>query len=1388
MKYILSLASLAIGILVAPAYADDITWDGGDGFWADFNWNGGLGPPDMSGWDSAIIGSGTVTFDAVAAGADFLTMPWSDLTIRTGGTWTQTTTHWNRINGGFYLDGGSFIRPAAGNLVFGSNDSVPNGTWINIGITNGGTLRINGNLWFGYSGDATPFDLEVTMTIDDGSVELTGGVSAAWWLWDDNIGFNSYSINFIGPGSIRLGGGGIQPESAGGPVTFQTLWDMGILQYNGQSATNFDDHFTIAGTFGNDGYTLISGAPNRLTLEVNRETGNITLSNQTVADTFVISAYNLLSEVGAFNPTAWLSIADNYDADSGPPYADPDDNWIELGATASDIAEGTLGTTTLSPGTAIDLGNVWIKSIHEDIQIEILGDQGTYLEYFVLYTGNDGSAYEMGDLNFDNEITVLDWQIYKAGIRQNLAGLSIAESYKKGDLDGDGDNDLVDFGIFRGAYDVANGSGAFDAMVAGVPEPASLVLLVLGTTMMLFFSRPHRWLRQPSAFSKLGTFVVLCFGLCTLSARADWTPVFEYSFPASYNGTGSTLVDLSGAGNNATFDSADGALMDNRPPGFDTSLMSITGASPYGRHGDTDAIDLLDNDLVAAAGGFTMDLWFQWEGIYTNSRKLLDYAGTEALVTRDNQAQFRISDSAYILGAPIVANTWYHLVAVFDSMGNTPYEAGDANSPNDPELDGMAYLYLDGVLVDSEAVTKTGYGDALNRPIGINRWAGGGGEWYQGLNFNPSVYLGIPGLLTLTLEVNTTTGAMVLRNDSGKAMDINAYEILSAGGALNSDGWISLQDQNLVDFPAGNGTGNGWEESGTPNAGFLGETYLLGDSTFADTLSIDLGSAYNPFVFGLGNDGDLVMNVRRADGLLIEANIEYITGGGNADFDSDGDVDGADFLAWQRGFGGAGGLAQGDANADGAVDGADLAIWKSQFGLGGAAVGLAKMAIPEPSTLGLGILFLSGLAIGWIRRWRGSCMLDLSARRLVLGIVALGIVVSLPVPAMATVTLDRDYQMGDDPNEDAQAGISIGYGAGNIAFGSTLDSAPVNLQHLVAYGGTYVDVGPSGLSRPGAGSGSLGVEFDGSHPDTLQGTGLGFPGNDPPQNPVDDYSGVYSRGIQVWVYPTNASSTARQDIVNDTYQFGLHITADHLWGMTWGADTSTTTVGRIINSTESVAYNTWTHVHQHSSGSSGILYINGIAVAASAPGQYYHPHVGTGQDLDLSVGTACDLISNPFTGAVDNLQIYVAGGPLDYGTYNTETDNGYIAALGLVDGDLTGDGFVQGDGSGGMAEHDDVGVFVEGWKYEKILNGWRIGDLETRQTGDFNYDGIVSLLDWHILRLNHATGAAGVDLGELLAAAGVPEPSSFVLAGLWLGLGGVVLRLCGQAQRYRGDS
>jgi hypothetical protein len=75
----------------------------------------------------------------------------------------------------------------------------------------------------------------------------------------------------------------------------------------------------------------------------------------------------------------------------------------------------------------------------------------------------------------------------------------------------------------------------------------------------------------------------------------------------------------------------------------------------------------------------------------------------------------------------------------------------------------------------------------------------------------------------------------------------------------------------------------------------------------------------------------------------------------SADFDLDLDIDGSDFLTWQRGFGQAGALSDGDADGSSFVDTADLEIWEQQFGA------VATSSVPEPTAavILLGLVMVS---------------------------------------------------------------------------------------------------------------------------------------------------------------------------------------------------------------------------------------------------------------------------------------------------------------------------------------------------------------------------------------------------------------------------------------------
>jgi hypothetical protein len=106
---------------------------------------------------------------------------------------------------------------------------------------------------------------------------------------------------------------------------------------------------------------------------------------------------------------------------------------------------------------------------------------------------------------------------------------------------------------------------------------------------------------------------------------------------------------------------------------------------------------------------------------------------------------------------------------------------------------------------------------------------------------------------------------------------------------------------------------------------------------------------------------ELISNLATGAYLIDDVSVVREAVAGPGDFDMDLDVDGNDFLIWQRGNGAPGGVAQGNANDDGIVDGADLQIWKDRFGsIGGVAT---AAAVPEPLTAPLFILGFAAVGV-----------------------------------------------------------------------------------------------------------------------------------------------------------------------------------------------------------------------------------------------------------------------------------------------------------------------------------------------------------------------------------------------------------------------------------------
>ncbi|WP_148073081.1 choice-of-anchor Q domain-containing protein [Bythopirellula goksoeyrii] len=182
--------------------------------------------------------------------------------------------------------------------------------------------------------------------------------------------------------------------------------------------------------------------------------------------------------------------------------------------------------------------------------------------------------------------------------------------------------------------------------------------------------------------------------------------------------------------------------------------------------------------------------------------------------------------------------------------------------------------------------------------------------------------------------------------DNGTAADLRP----DLGGALNVD-YSLIGDTIGSGITAGTGSGNllnqlallgPLADNGGPTLthGLLAGSPAIdaGDPGFTSPPDFDQRGA--PFVRVVdGGEGGLRIDMGA---------VELQTVVDSADFDNDGDIDGFDFLTWQRGFGTpSASSTDGDADNDGDVDAVDLGFWESQFGLPAPAVALSSLPAGE---------------------------------------------------------------------------------------------------------------------------------------------------------------------------------------------------------------------------------------------------------------------------------------------------------------------------------------------------------------------------------------------------------------------------------------------------------
>lgn len=215
-----------------------------------------------------------------------------------------------------------------------------------------------------------------------------------------------------------------------------------------------------------------------ITLEIDRDNGAMTLRNTSGAAVNGIESYSIVSGSGGLNPAGWMPVAGGTTTPSN-----------------GELAQ-TLGSPiNLTNGGTIALSNAsgaWLKSPFEDVSMVLNLTGGVARTVNVNFIDNSGQRFDVGDLNYDNAITAADYTLLVASAETDLTGLSDAQAYRSGDLDSDGVNSIRDFMQFKTIYEAANGgAGSFARMLAGVPEPTTAVLAVLGVGVLSLGRRRH---------------------------------------------------------------------------------------------------------------------------------------------------------------------------------------------------------------------------------------------------------------------------------------------------------------------------------------------------------------------------------------------------------------------------------------------------------------------------------------------------------------------------------------------------------------------------------------------------------------------------------------------------------------------------------------------------------------------------------------------------------------------------------------------------------------------------------------------------------------------------------------------------------------------------------
>jgi hypothetical protein len=570
-----------------------------------------------------------------------------------------------------------------------------------------------------------------------------------------------------------------------------------------------------------------------------------------------------------------------------------------------------------------------------------------------------------GDINQDGLVNQQDYQIWANNVGlDNGFGVGDPGTLLLGDADQSGRINLRDFQIINQAALAAGTS-----LSTGVPEPASLLLLLAGVALTAF-GRGRRRKRIPAQVVLVGAVAIGLAGICAGTATANVVVADDFF----YDGTTKAL-NVGGGFNGFQqyLGGQNGPAGNWDPTGLweeigDGIITTTTFDPPEDRNsalfsGFFAVQDELFRDFsLADTVSPTQTLFFggrfrarSGEETLTHTPRLFlnrifgddrdsiavqrDRTQDIAVGINDDAVVARLGDGPEAFTVPTGARpndgNWHSVIGKLELN-----VAGGANE--------RLTVWLDPTGVETGGTTAQVQADVLpnlDALIGTLHMQGSvPGASGLGRSFIDDVAVGTTwasvaqvNVPRLSLRIDPATGSARLVNTSSVALALNSYSIESQAGSLNAAGWNSLDDKNL---------GNWQENLGTNKQ--LVESFFEGSTSISPGGQLLLGN-----LFTANATQDVTARFGTLDGLVNLLRVEYgPIVGLPGDFNGDGSVNAADYVVWRK--------------TDGTLPGYNA--WRTNFGRTAGSAAGASAAVPEPGMVGLVLLATFGAV--QLRHWK----------------------------------------------------------------------------------------------------------------------------------------------------------------------------------------------------------------------------------------------------------------------------------------------------------------------------------------------------------------------------------------------------------------------------------